>query len=156
MKHLMPAVCGLLCSVAVSHAQPNFHSAMPVAGDRTGSMQWTIGEVFSGPLPDATGASLTVGFIQPMIVVATDLRPRLEQAEVRAFPIPAWDYLTLQFDKTSDWTLYLMDVRGRSLASWQLQAKQMKIPLTDLRPGVYVLRVLDADRRSRVIRFLKH
>jgi len=152
----MLAVCALLCSAAVSHAQPNFHSAMPVAGDRGATFQWTIGELFTGYRTDATGASLTAGFNQPVVAMATDLRTQIDHAEISAFPIPARDYLNLQFDRNADWTLFLMDVRGRSLASWQLHAKQTKIPLTDLRPGVYVLRVLDTDRRSQIIRFVKH
>ncbi len=156
MKHLIPILLGFVCSIAVSQAQSNFHSAMPVAGDHTGSLHWTMGEVFSGPLPDATGASLTMGFIQPMVAVATDLQPRLEEAVVTAFPIPARDYLTVQFGEISDWTLYLMDLSGRTLASWQVHTAKTEIPLADFRPGVYVLRVVNTDWHSQVIRFLKH
>ncbi len=156
MKHFMPILFGLICSVAVSQAQPNFYSAMPVAGERTGSMQWTVGELFSGYRAGGDGASLTEGFIQPMLAMATDLRPRLERARITAFPIPARDYLTVQFDKTTEWTLFLFDLRGRMLFSWEVRSAKTDIPLADLRPGVYLLRVLDAGRRSQVIRFIKH
>lgn len=156
MNYFWPMLCCLFCWVTASQAQANFHSAMPVAGDRQASFQWTIGEVFSGPQPDATGASLTAGFIQPMLTVATDLSPRMERAEVSAFPIPARDHLTVQFDQASDWTLHLLDVQGRTLSFWSVRGRQTVIPLGELLPGIYVLRVLDAHLRSQIIRFIKH
>jgi len=156
MKHLMPMLFGLICSVAVSHGQPNVHSTLAVAGDRSASVQWTLGEVFSGLRPDATGSSLTAGFIQPMVAMATDLRPDIQQAGVSAFPIPARHYLTIRFDQISDWTLYLFDVRGTLLSTRTVAGQQTRVPLSALHPGVYVLRVLDTDQRSRMIRFIKH
>ncbi len=149
-------LCCLICWVTASQAQANFHFAMPVAGDRENTFQWTLGEVFSGLRTDATGASLTAGFIQPMVIVATDLRPRTDRAEVSAFPIPARDYLTVRFDRSSDWSLFLINLRGHTLSTWNVRGLQTRVPLDGLLPGGYVLRVLDTDRRSQVIRFIKH
>lgn len=139
-----------------ARGQTNRMASIFPAGDHSPAFQWTIGEVFSGFRPDPTGASLTVGFVQPSLTLTTDLHQTQEKVNLSVFPIPARNYLTVNFNRMSDWTLMLMNGQGQTLASWYIRGQQAEIPVENWAPGVYLLRVVDSKRRSQTIRFIKH
>lgn len=63
------------------------------------------------------------------------------QAPTSMYPNPATHSTNLQFSVTGMHRITLLDVAGKSLEKWQSADKSMSLPLENLAPGVYFVRI---------------
>lgn len=74
-----------------------------------------------------------------------------DKSTLSAYPVPAKDYLTIQYDSFSAPVSYvIMDGLGKTIQNGKVNSKSTTINLTELSAGIYFIKVAD-----QTVRFIK-
>ena len=77
-------------------------------------------------------------------------------ANVMVYPIPASDEINIRLKYLGDSTTYnIYDINGRALLSGQLRHMESRIPVGDIHPGIYFIRV-ETDGKIISKKFIKN
>jgi hypothetical protein len=75
--------------------------------------------------------------------------------QLRIFPNPASDFLTIDIKGKSISSVEILDATGRMIRKENYSGFSSAIPIHDLAPGMYFIRVLDDNQQMHVISFVK-
>ena len=120
----------------------------------------TIGQPGAGTFSCGEG-TIIVGFPQPVDYEVVPVRHFEFFRDVNLYPNPASDILFLDGELSGDFhhiqmVIYnLLGQRQESYARW-LPDSRMEIPVEDLKPGVYTLRLFDAALGQQSFLFVKN
>lgn len=113
---------------------------------------WTIGE----PLTEtAAGLNnvLTQGFNQGDLIITTIKKPEFQEINIRAFPNPASDHLKIVTEGSEFESLryVVYDMNGKTVLENQLSGSETDIPIGNLSPSTYLIKVF--QNRKEIILF---
>lgn len=110
-----------------------------------GSLHWTLGE----PVVEIFTQSpirLTQGFHQLYVIRTTALDDDLRAAwNVRLYPNPAGEQLSLETSLNGDFTVELYNLNGQTLFTETLNGNAHTLDLTSFAEGIYYLRMTDKN-----------
>ena len=107
----------------------------------TGSISFTLGQSMYNTLssPDII---LTQGFHQSKIVVV-GIQPVLKlDTKILAYPNPVKDYVVLEIEEYQDFSYVLIDMMGKIIERNDVVSTETEINFNNLKPSLYVLKVL--------------
>ncbi len=141
---LLVSIC-IVGSGTVTQAQNAITASGGNAEGSGGSVSYSIGQLFYRILTGETG-SVAQGVQQPweISVVTGIVEAAGIDLVVSAFPVPATDFLILRVENYNFENLEyrLFDVSGRLLREGRVTGSETTIPVTNLVPAVYFLKVL--------------
>jgi hypothetical protein len=140
------------------HAQNTIPASGGEASGNNGSTSYTVGQLFYS-LHTGTNGSVAEGVQQPFeisVVVGID-NARAIALNCKAYPNPAIDLLTLEVDKLDDKDLYyqLCDAAGKILVSKKIIEIRTLIPMEELSPSTYFLKITDNKTSVKVFKIVK-
>jgi hypothetical protein len=142
---------GMLC---VSFAQEGMPASGGQASGEDGNVGYSVGQLFVSS-HEGTGGSIQEGVHQPYeISVVTEL-PETKHIELNfsVYPNPASEFLYLtikDFSEKENWICRLYDGQGNLLQADNVYEARKTFDLKSLPPGVYFLKVFNAERDSSV------
>ena len=141
------------------YGQSSVNSGGSTVTNATGSISYSIGKTFYRVLENASG-TVTPGVQHIYKIETTQTTPKWEQAKIDiffAFPNPTQDLLTLRFmgEILQGYVGTLFDINGRKIVEQSLSNQETIIDLSNLKPGVYILRVVQQDETISVVRVVK-
>ncbi|HEV7380793.1 MAG TPA: T9SS type A sorting domain-containing protein, partial [Dyadobacter sp.] len=78
-------------------------------------------------------------------------------SEIKVFPNPSWDSITVRWGNTSFDSIAISDNSGREMLSKPIQKAQREIILTpDLKTGIYLIRLTTAKGEPVVKKIIAH
>ena len=149
-------VFGLTISLRAQNTVP---ASGGEASGNDGSVSYTVGQLLFS-LHTGTNGSVAEGVQQPFeisVVVGID-QARGITLNYKAYPNPAIDLLTLEVDKLDDKDLYyqLYDATGKILVSKKLVEIRTLIPMKELSPSTYFLKITDNKTSVKVFKIIKN
>jgi len=105
-------------------------------------ISWTIGEPITETVTDGT-TTLTQGFQQSKLTV-TAIDELLETGiEIKVYPNPTQDFVTIHFTKTMERPSYLLfDLSGRLLEQKNIESTDAKVNMIGYAEGAYILKLI--------------
>ncbi|MDD3860483.1 MAG: T9SS type A sorting domain-containing protein [Bacteroidales bacterium] len=107
-----------------------------------GSLQWTVGEIVTESYTNDAG-NLNQGFQQTTIVI-TEIPERISaEKEIIAFPNPANNIITLEFEKETNFKFIIYDINGKLVLIGTQKQTRLDIPIDQLTTGMYFLKIYE-------------
>lgn len=105
-------------------------------------VNWTIGEVVTGTVELNGRFKVNQGLHQSTLII-TALEEDFLMNQVRIFPNPTADYITISIDQNEIKYINLFDLQGNLLEEQQYESTNQphKIDLTQYKEGVYILTI---------------
>jgi hypothetical protein len=153
---LIAIVCCILTGYGTTNAQEVISTAGNAHSNNNGSISYTIGEPVIETFTGETNI-LTQGFLQSNVVVtAIDELPGLD-FEISAFPNPATEIVKLRIVKESVTGMHYMlyDMNGILLMKNRLKGTVTEVPLGDLSPTEYILKVYNQDKELKSFKIIR-
>ena len=105
------------------------------------TVSWTIGEPVIATVTDANN-TLTQGFHQTKITVTAINDIQVSGVEIKVYPNPAQDFVTIYFSEPMEKTSYLLfDLSGKLLEQRNIEANEAKIDMRGFAGGSYILKL---------------
>ncbi len=105
-------------------------------------VSWTIGEPFITTVSDANNI-LTQGFQQSKLTVTAIDELRETGVEVKVYPNPTQDFVTIHFSKTMEKPSYLLfDLSGKLLIQKNIESTDAKVNMISYAEGAYILKLI--------------
>jgi hypothetical protein len=148
------AITGLLRAQSI---MPEVVSSAGGSGQNSqGSLAWTIGEPVTATVGNGAN-TLTQGFQQPTLLIATALKNYPELQELLVYPNPTADYVTLKtLGNTNQQFAYsIFDNTGKHIAGGHTNAGNNNISFQGLATGLYTLRLTDSQSKVHQISIIK-
>ena len=150
MKKNLFILLGLIISLS-TNAQVGIPAAGGNASSSGGSISYTIGQVVY-TTNTGTNGSVAQGVQQPFeISVVTGIEyAQSINLNCSAYPNPTTDHLTLKVDNIEISTLkfQLFDIYGKLLENKKISSNESTIPMNNLVPGTYFLKVIQMNYTS--------
>jgi hypothetical protein len=109
-------------------------------------VSWTVGEPVIATLIGGTN-TLTQGFHQTKITVTAVTELLYPGMEIKVFPNPTEDYITIHFSEFIEGSRYaLYDLEGRLLENKLINSPDTEIGMTKYASGQYILKLLDDSK----------
>ncbi|MDF1574503.1 MAG: T9SS type A sorting domain-containing protein [Bacteroidales bacterium] len=153
-KLLFTLLLGFWCTGAL--AQP--HDLVAASGasfhNSSGYLSFSIGECVISTHA-SPGAILTQGFHQTRLRTGV---PVVSQPEIQmsVFPNPVKDHLFLQIGDPQGFQYMLYDILGEMVERGEVLGEQTSIDFSSLAPAMYILKVTDKKKESRLFQIVKH
>ena len=147
------SILGLLILFSCNaFSQQNTPDVVAASGDYftnvNGSLSWTLGEIAIETLNEEN-AILTQGFQQSNFTMVS-LREIDNDYEIRLFPNPTRDILSITFDNfstQSNMEFCLMDLQGKVIWTEKIDtSKNKNFDIAHLAAGMYLVRITDTSR----------
>ena len=125
------------------------------------SLDYNLGEVAVTTLSSSNNI-LTQGFEQPSSGTSSIVSTQTRETGINAWPNPASYILYVKADNISAGPAFvqLIDIQGRSLNEFSnvsLSGRPLAIPMQDLQPGMYMLRVINSqDGTIETLKIIKN
>jgi hypothetical protein len=141
-----------------AQAQKDVMAAGGNATGSGGSASYSVGQVVY-TTATGTNGSANQGVQQPyeIFVVGVDKNPGIN-LQVTVYPNPASVQVTLNIGSLDPENLvYLLyDLQGKKLESQNIRSELTVIPVANLLPGTYILKVLDSQSLLRTFKIIKN
>lgn len=147
---LAPLLTGQELSRSVVGTAGSYFSAVNV-----GNIHWTVGEI--AVTRSENGLALEQGFhngLYELIATSTWSAPEV-QLEMRVFPNPTADKVTLAGDWEIRDRLRISDLLGRALSDTELPLERTELDLTNYPAGTYLLTISRAGRPLKTLRVVR-
>ena len=151
----------LLTGMAISLESLSQEVVVPAGGDASGpggSVSFSVGQVIFNT-HQSTGGSEWQGVQQPYEISVISGVENLEgiHLQVTAFPNPVSHILTLKIDNIplQEISYQLFDNQGRAIRQSAVTDRETKIPVEQLAPGTYLLRVFQDNQAICVFKIIK-
>jgi hypothetical protein len=161
MKYIQIKICTLLIfgvGLISLHAQESFTAGGGEAHGIGGTVSFSVGQLFCNYQPEA-GWLLAEGVQQPYeISLVTGINEIGKSGPYfSVYPNPASDYLTLTTGETEvkNRSFLLYDLSGKLLQHRKITTSEMKINMTNLRAGTYLLKIIDTESENHAIKLKK-
>ena len=124
-----------------------------------GSMSYTIGQIAYTMVSNATG-SVIQGVQQPYeisVVNGLDNTNTID-LQILAYPNPVTDLLRLSIEnfETISFSVQLIDMNGNLLQSDIFRSKDITIDMSQFKPSVYYLEVIENNRMIKTFKIIKN
>ncbi len=114
----------------------------------TTTMVYTIGEIAIQENTVGT-THLSEGFIGPDLTALLGIEDYTELADIKAFPNPVQDNLTVALADYNNYEIHLFDLNGKEIISVNVEDdNQSVLNLSQLKTGMYILTVIDRDNKQ--------
>ncbi|HRG59652.1 MAG TPA: T9SS type A sorting domain-containing protein [Bacteroidia bacterium] len=157
-KHLLTiAAFALIGAVRAQTVMPQVVSSSGGSGQNAQvSLDWTIGETVTSTVSDGQ-STLTQGFQQPTLQIATTQNEKNDLALMLVYPNPTADFVTLKINQ-SDHRLFnykVHDVAGKLVIEGKASTNSPNISFQGLASGQYTLSLIDNELKSQSISIIK-
>lgn len=150
---ILIASSGLLLSAqSLSPAVISIAGGYAKAGNGM-SLSWTLGEPVT-PTLQSGGVLLTQGFQQPFLGEITSYEAANFDYTINTWPNPVQEMINIQTDYDQTLKYYLYDIRGHLYGSESF-LKTGQVPVGQLPPGTYLLRLNRQQKAVKIILFEK-
>ena len=140
-------------------AQNGTSAAGGEATGSDGSVSYSVGQVFFQSVSDMDG-SVSSGIQQAYVISEVPGTWTTDdiQLKVSIYPNPVSDYLLLRLDQsvTGDLEYHLLDMNGKSQIRAKITGNESIIPVGQLSPSVYILKITSYDNELKVFKIIKH
>lgn len=111
-------------------------------------VSWTVGEVVIATMTGGTN-TLTHGFHQTQITVTAVSDLLLPGLEIKVFPNPTKEFITIQFSEYIEDTRYaIYDLRGKLIENRLINSADTEINLKSYASGQYILKLTNSSRQA--------
>lgn len=148
------ALCGVIKAQTV---MPQVVSSSGGSGQNAqGSLDWTIGESVTTTVTDGT-STLTQGFQQPTLLIATSQKEYNELMQLLVYPNPTADYVTLKMDNTNDaqYNYRVFDAAGKLVSEGKATSANPNISFQGLASGQYTISLVGPKSTTQQISIIK-
>jgi hypothetical protein len=120
------------------------------------SIAWTIGEPVTTTVSDGT-STLTQGFQQPTLLIATAQNEINELTSLLIYPNPTADYVTVKMDQAtqSSYSYRLFDSAGKLVSEGKATSANPNISFQGLASGQYTISLLNQNSKQQSISIIK-
>jgi hypothetical protein len=120
------------------------------------SLSWTIGEPVTSTVTSGVN-TLTQGFQQPTLLIATAENENNEFNNFMFYPNPTSDFITLKMDWTANgqYNYRVFDLAGKLVIEGKATATQPNISFQGLATGQYTISLLDEKSKQHNISIIK-
>lgn len=157
-KHLLTiAAFALFCAARAQTVMPQVVSSSGGSGQNAqGSLDWTIGEAVTATVTDGT-STLTQGFQQPTLVIATSQNENNDVMHLLVYPNPTADYVTLKLDPsgTQQINYKVYDSAGKLVNEGKATSNQSNISFQNMASGQYTISLTDNQLKTQHISIIK-
>jgi hypothetical protein len=138
-------------------------NAIPASGGNAtgsgGSVSYTIGQVVYTTITGSNGSSAQ-GLQQPYeISVVTEISEAKDiSLEIEVYPNPATDFVKLKIKnyEVENLRYQLYDINGSLLKDNKVEANETSIPMQNLLPSAYFLKVSDNNKVIKTFKIIKN
>ena len=118
---------------------------------------WTIGEPVTETVT-GTNSILTQGFNQGDLIITIIKDPELSGLNIKAYPNPATDHLKISVGNSDlDYLDYILfDIRGQVIKKNKLKGVQSEIPMGNLAPSTYLLKIYKNNTEIAIFKIIKN
>jgi len=118
---------------------------------------WTIGEPVTETVT-GTNSILTQGFNQGDLIITIIKDPELSGLNIKAYPNPATDHLKISVGNSDlDYLDYILfDIRGQVIKKNKLKGVQSEIPMGNLVPSTYFLKIYKNNTEIAIFKIIKN
>ena len=118
-------------------------------------VSWTIGEPITATISDGT-TTLTQGFHQTKITVTAINDIQFAGVEIKVYPNPTSDYVTVHFSKILEKPTYLLfDYSGKLIQQKNIESTDAKIDMTGFASGSYILKLNNGQHSMQTFKIVK-
>ncbi len=118
-------------------------------------VSWTIGEPVIATVTDGT-TTLTQGFHQTKLTVTAVDDIQIAGLEIKVYPNPTSDYVTVHFSKVVEKPTYLLfDLSGRLIQQKNIESTDEKIDMTAYSGGSYILKLNSGQQPLQTFKIIK-
>jgi predicted Zn-dependent protease len=129
------------------------------ASSTTGSVSYSVGQVFYTTIIGTNGNSVSEGVQQPYEIFVATAIPEAAGVDLKmsAYPNPVKDHLTLKISGYESYDLYyrLFDLNGKLLKMKKIKSPEIEVIMQNMQPGVYFLKVTDDKKEIKVFKIIK-
>lgn len=149
LRKLFTLLLSFWCIIVFAQPQEVISPLGKSYRNSTGTISFTLGE-FMNQTFNSPDFILTQGFHQTRLVI-TDILPFQHQGlEILVYPNPAKDFVVLKVGNYQEFSYMLFDMTGKIIEKKEIVSTETKIDFNNLKPSLYVLKVLrnEVDVRS--------
>ena len=118
-------------------------------------ISWTIGEPVTTTVSDGSNI-LTQGFHQSKLTVTAINDIQIAGVEIKVYPNPTSDYVTVHFNKVAEKPVYLLfDLSGRLMEQKNIESNDAKIDMTRYAGGSYILKLNNGRQPLQSFKIIK-
>ena len=157
MKNTLLVMAVAALTAVNGFAQEAVVAAGGNASGEAGSISYSVGQV-AYTVATSENGSVSAGVQQQYVIEENPTNIEVEYTvELRAFPNPTTDKLTLQLgtDDTDGMAFTLADASGRTLLTAPITERSTQIDMTTFASQMYILRVTAGEDVVKVFRILK-
>lgn len=158
MKIKLLLLVAVLLFFESGYAQQSVNASGGNVSNASGSVSYSIGQVFSKSSSSATHSTIE-GVHQPfeISILGVDQYPSIH-LEIKVYPNPTASYLFLNMgaEAMKDITYQLFDISGRMLDQRKVSQQETKIDLTGRSSGVYLLIVSSGTQKLKTFKVIKN
>lgn len=157
-KHLLTiAAFAFMGALKAQSLVPQVVSSSGGSGQNAqGSLDWTIGEPVTATVSDGS-STLTQGFQQPTLLIATSINENNLSANLLVYPNPTADYVILKFDAAMEqqYNFKIFDMAGKLINQGKATPTNPKISFEGLASGQYNVSIISANSKTQNISIIK-
>ncbi len=156
MRKKLINVLFLLLFVAGSTTAQTVVSANGGTATAAGTqVSWTIGEPVVATVSDGNN-TLTQGFQQSKLTVTAINDIQVAGVEVKVYPNPTSDYVTVHFSNKIEKPVYLLfDLSGRLIEQKNIESTDTRIDMSSYSGGSYILKLSIAKHPLQTFKIIK-
>ena len=118
-------------------------------------VSWTVGEPVVATVSDGN-STLTQGFQQSKLTVTAIDDLQVQGVEIKVYPNPTSDYVTVHFSNTIEKPVYLLfDLSGRLIEQKNIESTGTKIDMSGYSGGSYILKLRTAKQPLQTFKIIK-
>jgi len=138
-------------------AQENINSTGGKATGTGGTVTYSVGQTVFNTSSSETGTVME-GVQQPYeIFITTGIELATISLDLKVFPNPTTNILNLIVENEENELSYqLFNIDGKILQSEEINSKETKIELLDLKQSSYFLRVIEKDQIVKTFKIIKN
>lgn len=146
-----------LSSSGIYEAQQTIIPAGNNAQSATGSVSYSVGQIFYESQTSATG-KVNPGVQQPYEIFTLATNENAAQSNISVYPNPVKDFLTVDFnsEKLDNSSYQLFDATGKVINKGNLKSVKSQISASNLSNGMYILRITNAGKLVKTFKIIKN
>ena len=146
-----------LGTAGISEAQQSTLSAGNTVQSASGSVSYSVGQIFYEPQMSATG-KITPGVQQPYEIFTLATNENAVQTNISVYPNPVKDFLTVDFntEKLENSSYQLFDATGKIIIQGNLKSANSQISASSLATGMYILRIINSGKIVKTFKIIKN
>ena len=155
-KNTITSVAFLFLGLGGLHAQ---ETVLPTGGEATGTggtASYSVGQVVY-TTATGTNGSVAQGVQQPFEISTTvGINETSINLEMKVYPNPTTNYLTLKVEKTEGLTFQLYDLQGKVITNKKVNSATTTVAMENLPTATYFLNVVKNNQIVKTFKIIKN